>query len=59
MLWCRYEKYSVDKGPAEAKSKDPFSNAYTEVLERINELTLVSICIAAVVAVYLNRGCAP
>ena len=44
----------MNKDPAEAKSKDPFSNAYTEVLERINELTLVSICIAAILAVYVG-----
>ena len=43
----RYEKYAAEKPEAAAKSKDPFNNAYTEVLERINELTLVQRCAAA------------
>ena len=42
----RYEKYAAEKPEAAAKSKDPFNNAYTEVLERINELTLVQRCAA-------------
>ena len=44
MTSCRYEKYVVSKDDKKdnVKSADPFMDEYTALIERINELNLVS-----------------
>ena len=37
----RYEKYAAEKPEAAAKSKEIFNSAYSDILDRLNELTLV------------------
>ena len=42
---CRYEKFTGDKPERAEKSNDPFTDEYTDLVERINGLTLVSFCL--------------
>ena len=38
----RYEKFTGDKPDRPEKSNDPFTDEYTDLVQRINALTLVS-----------------
>lgn len=39
----RYEKFTGDKPERAEKSNDPFTDEYTDLVERINGLTLVTV----------------